>query len=172
MKLAFIHVRKNAGTSIKEFFGRTGVDLKVVDSPSEAMGCVSFAVARNPYTRCVSSWKYCRSTRNRSLIDCLNNPPNVDDLDPTGLVKPGHDYRHFTKKQCDFMFDGDIGPSHILTFETLEDDLRKLCLMYGIPFVKLDKYNVGTYQHTLTDLEYEAIYQFYKEDFDKLGYSK
>lgn len=172
MRLAFIHVRKNAGTSIKEFFGRTGTDLLVVDKPTEAMGCVSFAVARNPYTRCVSSWKYCRSTKDKPLIDCLSDPPRAGALDPSGLLKPGHDYRHFTKTQCDFMFDGDIGPSHILTFEHLERDLQRLCLMYDIPFVKLDKYNVGTYTHQLTDREREAIYQFYREDFERLGYNK
>ena len=170
MRLAFIHTRKNAGTSIIDFLGRTGVDFNVIDNPREAMGRVSFAVKRNPYTRCVSAWKYCRSTRNRALLDCLSNPPQPGELHPD--LKPGHDYRHFTKTQSQFMFDNELGPTHILLFENLEQDLQDMCSMYKIPFVKLDKFNVGTYNHILTDEEREAIYQFYKEDFDNLGYEK
>ena len=173
MRLGFIHVRKNAGTSLIDFFDRTGVDLKVVNRPGDAIGCVTFAVARNPYTRCVSAWKYCSSTKHRPLLDCLRNPPQITDIDiDKNWLKPGHDYRHFTKTQSHFIFDNGLRPSHILSFENLEHDLQNLCQMYDIPFVKLHYYNVGQYNHQLTDLEYEAIYQSYKEDFDNLGYNK
>jgi hypothetical protein len=169
MMLYFIHTRKNAGTSVIDFLGRTGVKFNVVDAP--VPNGVSIAIARNPYTRCVSAWKYCSTTRNRSLLDCLADPPKPGDIS-SSWVKPGHDYRHFTKKQSQFMFSGDQQPSYTLRFENLENDLRDLCLTLDLPFVRLNHYNKGSYHHTLTDEEREAVYQFYKEDFEKLGYDK
>jgi hypothetical protein len=70
------------------------------------------------------------------------------------------------------VFNGKLQPTHILRYETLEDDLEAFCEMYQIPFTLLRTLNVGKYSYTLTDQEREAIYQFYKEDFDNLGYEK
>jgi hypothetical protein len=167
MRFAFIHVRKNAGTSINDALYQACVSFTVVDSLKTVTDWVSFTVVRNPYTRCISSWKYCSSTRDRSLLDCLHNPPPRGDL-----KKPDHDYVHFTMKQSEFIFDGENRPTHILRFEHLQKDLDNMFKLYNVSPVELKKLNIGNYEYQLTDEEREAVYQFYKEDFERLGYDK
>ena len=174
MKLTFIAVRKNASTSMIDFFNRTGIELSVVSKLDKNKDHMSVAVSRDPYTRCISSWKYCHTTRDRPLLECLANPPKLTDINAPKFnqYSPGHDYRHFTRTQSQCIFNGNLRPTHILRYETLEDDLELFCEIYKIPFTLLNTINVGTYTHILTDEEREAIYQFYKEDFDNLGYEK
>ena len=168
--LNFIHTRKNAGTSIIDFLNQTGIDFCVIDNPRQAKNNFSFAIKRNPYSRCISSWMHCESTKNRDLLDCLNNPPRQEEM-CTGLLQ-GHDYRHFTQTQSQFIFNNGVGPTHILSFEHLDRDLEQMCSLYDIPFVKLNKLNVGNYNYELSSDEREKIYEFYEEDFHKLGYNK
>jgi hypothetical protein len=175
MKLTFVVVPKNAGTSMTEFFNRSGVEITFVNSLARNRDRVSVAVARNPYTRCISSWKYCLTTRDRPLLECLADPPKSTDINHPTLgddYLPGHDYRHFTRTQSELIFNGKLQPTHILRYETLEDDLEAFCEMYQIPFTLLHTLNVGKYSYTLTDQEREAIYEFYKDDFINLGYDK
>jgi hypothetical protein len=174
MKLTFIAVRKNASTSMTDFFNRSGVELTVVSRLAGNRNHVSVAVARNPYTRCISSWKYCLTTRDRPLLECLADPPKITDINypNVGDYSPGYDYRHFTRTQSEVIFNGKFQPTHILRYETLEDDLEAFCEMYQIPFTLLRTLNVGKYSYTLTDQEREAIYEFYKDDFINLGYEK
>ena len=174
MKLNFIHTRKNAGTSVIDFLNRAGVDYCIsYYNFGEFEDYVSFAVKRNPYSRCISSWKYCSSTKNRDLLDCLNNPPQLEDVceDRPDLLS-GHDYRHFTQTQSQTIFNNGVGPTHILSFEHLDRDLEQMCLMYKIPFVTLNKLNVSKYDYKLDNNEREKIYQFFEEDFYNLGYIK
>ena len=65
-----------------------------------ANGIISFGVIRNPYTRCISSWKYCESTRPRTLLDCLKTPPDKK----VSCRNPGHDYKHFTLPQSHWLY--------------------------------------------------------------------
>lgn len=82
----FVHQRKSAGTSVKAMFG----DLPEADRGRFNAGVLGpewdpdapvvrdyfkFTVIRNPWDRFVSGWRYCRSTRGRSLIDVLENLP-------------------------------------------------------------------------------------------------
>ena len=50
------------------------------------------AVVRDPFTRAVSAWRYCSSTRHRSLRDSLDIPPPREHE---------HDWVHFTRTQFD-----------------------------------------------------------------------
>ena len=169
LKLYFIHVRKNAGMSLIDFFFRAGVDVEAVNRP--VMGGLSIGVTRNPYTRCVSGWRHCQTTRDRKLIECLADPPQPNEPSGEGL-RPGHDYRHFTKKQVDFLFDGSITPTYILRFENLQKDLYNLCSEIDIPFVGLNHFNKNEYEYMLSHDEREAIHQLFLEDFNQLGYEK
>lgn len=164
-------VRKNASTAIDNFLSRACVSYTSVDSLQQVpQGWVSFAVSRNPYDRCVSAWKHCPGTHDRTLLDCLTNPPQ-----PGDTLITNHDYIHFTKTQSDFMFGDGLSPTHILRFENLEEDLYNMFKTYNFSreyLGELNKMNIGNYSYQLNDCEREAIYQFYKEDFDKLGYNK
>ena len=201
--ILFIHIRKNAGHSIGKFFRKLGLVkeelwrttaaasdesvtlktplsdglLKPVDPSTQGMRKLelflaikkytSFAIVRNPYERVLSCWKYCKSTKNRDLKDCLKNPP-----------KKGHDHRHFTLKQTDFIaYDKQIIVDYVLRIETLQSDLEKMCNSIGIdlkgakiPHIHKQKYKAIT--EGLTPSGKQKIYEAYKEDFELLGYEK
>jgi hypothetical protein len=82
----FVHQRKSAGTSVKAMFGPLSEDdrrrfnggvLSPDWDPEDAVvrDYLKFTVIRNPWDRFVSGWKYCRSTRNRPLIDVIEHLP-------------------------------------------------------------------------------------------------
>ena len=53
---------------------------------SAPAGYFRFSVIRNPWDRFIFAWKYCASTRHRSLHDVI-----------ASLPREGHDYRHLTR---------------------------------------------------------------------------
>jgi len=78
----FVHQRKSAGTSVKSLF-EDAIDVcnnGIVDpwwiAHAEIVrSYYKFTVIRNPYDRFISGWKYCRSTKNRTLADVIRHPP-------------------------------------------------------------------------------------------------
>jgi hypothetical protein len=82
----FVHQRKSAGTSVKAMFeddphlDRGRFNGGVLDpgwrrDAPPVSDHYKFTVIRNPWDRFVSGWRYCRSTRDRSLIDVIENLP-------------------------------------------------------------------------------------------------
>ena len=83
----FVHQRKTAGTSVKALFDdfRAGsreaaqFNEGILDPEWEGSPFVgayhAFTIIRNPWDRFVSGWKYCRSTRDRDIVDVLRNLP-------------------------------------------------------------------------------------------------
>lgn len=176
--LVFVHVRKNAGSAIKQFFGEVEYPLIVADEfPTDFLnGHITFGVMRDPFDRVISSWKYCQSTRNRTLLEALMDPPKETDHHP-GLTQ-GHDYRHFTKLQSDYLYDCDRERRvrHILRYERLEKDLGWLCNRYNVPAKKLPLANIGKHRlgyspAMLTNKEKQLIVELYNDDFELLGYN-
>ena len=176
LKLGFAHNRKTGGKSIQKFFKENKyslVDLQPGNVFAPANGIISFGVIRNPYTRCISSWKYCESTRTRTLLDCLKTPPDKN----VAYCTHGHDYKHFTLPQSHWLYHPTTNKRvyHLIKFENLEEEIYNLCDQYGIEIKKMfPKSNVGVYDRNiqLTSEEKEAIYNFYKVDFDTFGFKK
>ncbi len=160
-KFSFVHVRKNAGTSLIEYFHGLKADIEVIYDAESRSDRVIFGVCRNPYDRCLSSWKYCHSTKHRPLLEVLNSPPSE-----------GHDYRHFTRTQWSYLNTAD----RILRFESLYDDVIEFFDEYGVETYGrvLPKLNVGNHPtiESLSTQERDAIYEFYCEDFENLGYDR
>lgn len=170
----FIHQRKCAGSSIKQAFGFKYHDedrnyaTDGVLSPEFAerpRDYLVFAVARNPWDRFISGWRYCRSTQNRSLIDVLENPP-----------LEGHDYRHLTRPQHAVLFD-DAGQAVfdvLLRYESLQPDFDALCDRLKMPRVRLPVVNKKAHAHysQYFDDESRALFeQAYADDIKRFGYS-
>ncbi|MGZ4703343.1 MAG: sulfotransferase family 2 domain-containing protein [Acidimicrobiales bacterium] len=173
----FVHQRKCAGMSVIETFGVTpdepdfhfandGVLAPEWTSEAELVeGCFTFAVVRNPWDRFVSGWMYCRSTRKRSLVDVLRDPP-----------PRGHDFRHVTRGQCATIYrpDGVLAVDHLIRHEELDRRFAEVCEIIGRPRVELPRINLGDRPHYRQVFDDDALRMFerrYAEDIDRLGYS-
>ena len=174
LNLIFVHQRKCAGISIREALGRLPPELDGmyqdgVLSPEwgEHVGdYLRVAVIRNPWDRFVSGWRYCRSTKDRSVLEALRNLPSR-----------GHDYRHVTRQQTETIFtkDGRIAVDLVLRFERLQDDFDALCDTLGIRHLKLPHKNKGSrganYAQLFGPHERELFAQQFTNDVRMLGYS-
>jgi len=179
-QLQFIHNRKTAGMSIMAFFDNLpDVQLiRVKDWSVLDPSIPSFAVKRNPYTRCLSAWRYCESTRDRSILDCLKNPPTAE--------QHPHDYRHFTREQHSWFADGpNMKVDFLLEFEHISLHVHNLCFLLGIDTGRrgentLDHLNSNITGSSINDCATEllsptvksGIQKFYNRDFITLGYDK
>jgi hypothetical protein len=170
----FIHQRKCAGTSIIATFGLRPDDPDYhymndgALSPEYAQRPADhfiFSAVRNPWDRFVSGWKYCASTRARTLRDVLLAPPRA-----------GHDYRHVTRPQADILFDGHGCPvaDVVIRFETLQRDFDAVCDRLAMPRSLLPQLNVGTRldYHDCFDDETRGLFaQRFDRDISAFGYA-
>ena len=179
-KCIFIHQRKCAGISIIRSFGITPRQRKwhslndgvLSEEPDKWENTIIqyphylvFSVVRNPWDRFVSGWKYCRSTRQRDLIDVLRSLP-----------VEGHDYRHVTRLQSAILYDRNGFPvfHELMRFETLQSDFDRVCDRLGKPRIHLPHSNRadrGDYR-TYFNSESEALFAtIFKRDIEMFGYS-
>lgn len=177
----FIHQRKVAGTAIKLAFGvtkRTGL-FNLRKNPEWNLyndGVLSpewrdrpdyfvFSAIRNPFDRLISAWRYLESTRDRPLLEVLQNPP-----------REGHDYRHLTRPQVDTIRteDGSMVTQFLLRYETLQSDFEMLSRIVGmgnavLPIVNRSE-RVSDYRQYF-DSETRAIAErMFREDLEAFGY--
>ncbi len=175
-RCVFVHQRKCASTSIIAAFGvepRTkawGVGANGLFKPEYAPiadlieAYFKFAVVRNPWDRFVSGWKYCKSTRKRSLLDVLTNPPT-----------DRHDYRHLmvTQHKTLIRADGSSAVDFLMRYERLQEDFDEVCRRIGKPRVELPRLNTThrpSYQDVFDD-ESRAIFDLlFAEDIRRYGY--
>ena len=88
-----LHQRKAGGTSLKALFddvASNGPDREYLNegvldpnwsqSDLDIRSYFKFVVVRNPYDRFVSGWRYCNSTKCRSLLDTLKHLPRENPL--------------------------------------------------------------------------------------------
>ena len=190
-KIIFVHVRKNAGTSIKSWFCHKirPDQLTIIDYNRGSQGyltapipelidpnVISFAVVRNPYTRIISSWIYLNIC-NKTSIDLdtfLNNP-----LPKEMAVMSGHDWRHSFATQTEFLYnpvDGKLGVDYLLSFENLHQDWKTFKMK-----INLGKYhrqdnlpfeNAQNYDIKLTQKQKNKIYNLFRADFENFGYER
>jgi hypothetical protein len=81
----------------------------------------SFTIVRNPYDKLVSAWKYCKSTKDKSLQDALSR-----NLPQKSGKKYNHDYVHFSMRQKDFVVENEsLIVDYLVGFESLQEDLTK-----------------------------------------------
>ena len=173
----FAHQRKCAGTSIISMFGALtpedrsyfvdGILSKAWKNDREFISShVTFAVVRNPWTRFISGWRYCDSTKNRPLKDVLRELP-----------QSGHDYRHLTRQQCDTLVspDGEFAVQHLLRYERLQEDFDNLCDIIKKPRDRLPHHKASgetiDYRAVFDDEAQEMFRANFARDIEVLGYS-
>ena len=177
-KFIFIHIPKNAGTSIRNSFQIEGYDKKVVNKPYPHNSCseiktycgdltwetfYKFAVIRNPYERMVSYYHFHKSPQYR--FAALANRYTFSDWLVKGLDN------NLKKTQSDYL---DIKINQIGRVETLQEDFDLFCDLIRIPSYTLPKYNVSKHEHWETyysDEDRKIVYEIYQEDFDRFGFA-
>ena len=174
-KCIFIHLRKNAGSSIIRSFGYKPKDREWnlfnegTLSPEweeyreTIQNYLVFTVVRNPWDRFVSGWKYLSEYKKLSLDAVIANLP-----------PEGHDYRHMTRPQMDVLVDaqGKFVPDVVLRFETLEDDFRELCKQLGKPFTlpKVNTTSHNSFNEFTSQYQIDFIREHFKKDIDFFSY--
>lgn len=172
-KCIFVHQRKCAGCSIIDTFGFEVSDPEwhfmndgVLDPEYESApaGYFRFAVARNPWDRFVSGWKYLAATRDRTLRDILRNLP-----------AEGKDYRHLTRPQHETLYDqnGRLIVDYLIRFESLQQGFDEVCDIIGKRRRKLPHVNRGDRAHYSKYFDEECRELFlrhFARDIELFGY--
>lgn len=127
-----------------------------------------FAIIRNPWERFVSGWKYCKSTKDKSLIDVLSNLPTKE-FDE-------HDYHHLTRTQYSFLYHRDkLIPHYLIRMERFQEGFDEVCKRIGKPRVELKKLNTTEHTHYRdyfnSDESRRLFERHFKDDIDTFGYN-
>lgn len=186
-KCIFIHQRKVAGLAIMAAFGiaRTNPDKNIFNdgflSPRQSKlwhekardfpDYFVFTAVRNPWDRFISAWKYCLTTRERSLNDVLQNPPEL------GKNKQeDHDYRHLIRPQVDSIREtsGNFITDYIIRFEALQEGFDEVCDLIGRPRARLLILNATNHRPYASYYDAETrgiVAEMFKDDIESFGYT-
>jgi Sulfotransferase family len=174
----FIHQRKTAGCSIISSFGITPehrewhlfndgtLSEEWTHRQESARDYVVFTVIRNPWDRFISGWKYLAATRNRPLLEVLQDLP---------AESTGADYRHLTRPQVDILMDaqGALALDYVLRFENLAADFARLCFLIGKTDCTMPHLNAtphGRYGDYFDQRARELFDRHFQKDVSLLGY--
>ena len=187
--LKFIHIAKNAGTSIEQIGKDHGLLWGALDpeyveveksqttlsrhtiptklSPDYIKKYDFFMVVRNPYKRALSQILFLRRAR---TVEHLNQYAK-EFLNTTKLNSIQID-SGITTEQYKYIIPG----VHILRFENLEEDFNKLMVQYGLPARLTKHLNKSWNDSVLKVTDFDAntiqmIQTIYKRDFETFGYS-
>jgi hypothetical protein len=168
---SFIHIRRTGGTSVRRSLeGQTNTDIfpmKKMKHPSIShakkhfgdLGFV-FTTVRNPYDRLVSLYHH----QKRHRYPGSNKPFKKYVLEVA-------DFEDHAKPMCAYL-DGDV--DFVLRYETLHDDYKELCERFNIKNkLRNDNKSSGKKKYqTYYDEELQRfVYNKYREDFTRFGYS-
>lgn len=169
--LFFIHIPKNAGTTINYLGLKNGYRWTY---RSENMSCSawhippdknldrpSFCVVRNPYDRIISQYSYSRSKKelNDYIRDKLTKYIKNRHIDDCHFI-PQHKYTKYI--------------THVLKYENLEKEFNSLMEEYDINITLNEKKNVTVHKYKIEDISRESldlINSVYRKDFLKLSYN-
>jgi hypothetical protein len=176
-KVVFIHISKNAGSSIAESLQTLAAPLPQAIQTSlwqegpqhstyqeyaKALGQVAsemtfFAVVRNPWDRLVSLYHYWKASRSSHAHNCTENGTDLSFMPWNGctfndwvvLLGSGYCGRHLSP-QVDWLVDrhGALGGvGKVLRFETLADSFPETVAAMGLPGLRLKKLNPSNHRN-------------------------
>ena len=193
-KTVFIHIPKNAGTSICKFFQEKQIsiceqpklhsDINDIKNgfPQAYKNYRKFAVVRNPYDRMVSWYFYLRENAKLQrdfdfdlIFSCdfdewLKNPTKY--WLPMGRLKTSRKTNKeysFSFLECQHVWLDDT--VKVLKYENLNEELNSF---FGEE-INLPIMNKTNHKHYLEYYDKESldvVYNKYKEDFEKYNYKK
>ena len=172
-KAIFVHIPKNAGTSIEEYFGNESVRIQ----PSKHADIYEikwkfrnsyndyrkFTIIRNPYDKMVSWYFYLRKMLGKhhrvlEFGEWVKDPSKFWHADdPISFLKP----------QCEWVDD----TVEIIKFENLNKELNNFFdKEIKLPIINKSKHN--HYSEYYNKKSLDIIYNRYEEDFKKYNYEK
>ena len=170
-KTIFIHIPKNAGTSIETYFANGSVRIQpnkhadIYEIKRKFKNSYNnyrkFTIIRNPYDKMVSWYFYLKRNlgENYNIVkfnEWIKNPSKLWHIeDPISYLKPQHEWVDETVE--------------ILKFENLNKELSK----FFDKEIKLPIINKSNHKHYLNYYNKESldiIYNKYKKDFEKYNY--
>lgn len=183
-KLIFIHIPKNAGTSITDFLknnmnnnniNKLHVNCSTLKNQIKNYNdYFKFCVVRNPYDRAVSFYNY----YNRIDINgpfgpiVKQNTKNFKDFVKNCMK---NEYMIHLRLQYNMISDnlGNILVDKIIKYENLENDLKETLKNYNLDFTKFKHLNKSTYDNYKNYYDNETILlvqNYYKKDFESFDY--
>jgi len=170
-KSIFVHIPKNAGTSIETFFANNSFRIQpnkhadIFEIKRKFKNSYNnyrkFTIIRNPYDKMVSWYFYLKRNlgENYNIVkfnEWIKNPSKLWHIeDPISYLKPQHEWVDETVE--------------ILKFENLNKELSK----FFDKEIKLPIINKSNHKHYLNYYNKESldiIYNKYKKDFEKYNY--
>lgn len=198
-KAIFVHVPKNAGTSITRALKGTGqytplgygsVDddfamswtagevRRVIDTVGNEMWgeCFTFAFVRNPWDRLVSGWQFTRQKNKHELsfAEFVRRLPSLDtDQEPDALRRAISTHWHAMPQADHLIVDGVVAVDFVGRVEALDDDWRAISERIGcdreIP--RANASERGEYRQYYTDDLLAEVDERFRRDVDAWGYT-
>ena len=172
-KAIFVHIPKNAGTSIEKYFGNGSVriqpnkhaDIHEIKTKfkNSYNNYKKFTIIRNPYDKMVSWYFYLKRNlgENYNVIEFnewIKDPSKFWHADdPISYLKHQHEWVDDTVK--------------IIKFENLNKEINKF-FKEEIDLPIVNKSNHNHYSDYYNEESLDIIYDRYKEDFEKFNYKK
>lgn len=184
----FVHIPKVAGSSVKGclFPNQHGPGHRLamdyyLENPKKFKKYFVFCFVRNPYDRLVSAYHYLMGGgkgpadvrfRDKHLLEYKD----FSDFLRNGLAKPDvAGWWHFRPQYLYVInFEGELIVDYIGRFENIDHDFSEIVKKLGVKaeLPHSNKSDRNSYEKYFDKELQEIAYNFYKEDFEMLGYSK
>ena len=183
-KKIFIHIPKNAGTSINKYFSNEWGDKLSIQAdkhatihemknkfPNAYKNYDKFAVVRNPYDRMVSYYFYLKRQALKHIKGYGRSTVNYNIIEFKKWVDEPrqfwYDPLHYLDCQCDWLDD----TVKIIKYENLQNDINKLFKKEIVLPVEntTDHDHYSEYYDNYTS---NSVYERFKKDFEKYNYEK
>lgn len=162
--IAFIHIPKTAGTSIRHALRlRPGHEIWTA-YPNRKR----FAIVRNPYERYASAYFYLKNkaVNKRDIEAAERLKPDINKN--TKYLRQQMDIVHF-QPQYQWIYSGEMQAD----WYKLEDlDWKGICAKYGFKYTKLRNDKVNNYSYQLTEETIKILNNIYRLDFELFNYTK
>jgi len=198
-KITFIHIGKNAGTSISRILEtkfkilETGITHDTYHELPQAWRDNCFCVIRNPYDRLLSLYHF-TIKKMRKLYNMRWSKRNsfyepqfkllekgfenfvVNEAETSFYTKPVNMDRKqsWSVKTQASMLPRDISNIHVLRFENLQTDWKQLCESQGLKHYKLPRINTtrpdSAYRDHYNDRMIEAVKKYWAKDIELGNY--
>ncbi|MES0489106.1 MAG: sulfotransferase family 2 domain-containing protein [Leptospirales bacterium] len=190
-KIIFIHIPKNAGTSIENAlfgtYGKVGHHKAISyyqEDSEKFKQYLKFAVVRNPFDRIISAFRYLKNGgRNKfdsewakiHLSKYKNFSDFINALDEKKIQDEILSWKHF-EPQYKYVYDenGNCLVDYIIYFENLDEELLKISNAAGINPLSIQKLNKGmrkpNFKKFYSTRNIETISRVYKKDLELFHY--